>query len=111
LPVVLLLTSTAIPAVITVYKVEYYSLKYNPDASTVLLLNGQELMLIYTLVIFLFFYGLGRAILKGGGSKAKRHWSSKRRNNKALSNTPLAAIRQLPALYQPDNNYAVIPTV
>ena len=40
LPAVLLLTSTATPAVITVYKVEYYSLKYNPDASTVLLPNG-----------------------------------------------------------------------
>jgi presenilin-like A22 family membrane protease len=39
LPAVPLLISTAIPAVITVYKVEHYSLKYNPDASTVLLLN------------------------------------------------------------------------
>jgi ribose/xylose/arabinose/galactoside ABC-type transport system permease subunit len=92
LPAVPLLISTAIPAVITVYKVEHYSL-------------------IYTLTIFLFFYGLGRAILKGGSSKAKKYWSFKRRNNKAFSNTPLTAIRQLPALYQPDNNYAVIPTV
>jgi len=37
LPIALLLTSTASPAVITVYKVELRSLKYNPNASTVLL--------------------------------------------------------------------------
>jgi hypothetical protein len=39
LPVVPLPTSTAIPIVITIYKVERYSLKYNPNASTILLPN------------------------------------------------------------------------
>ena len=44
LPAAPLPTSTAIPAVITVYKVKHYSLKYNLDASTILLLNRQKLV-------------------------------------------------------------------
>jgi hypothetical protein len=39
LPAALLLTSTTSPAVITVYKVELHSIKYNPNASTILLPN------------------------------------------------------------------------
>ena len=39
MPIVLLLTFTATPIVITIYKVKYYSLKYNPITSTILLLK------------------------------------------------------------------------
>ena len=80
---------TALPAVTTVYKIELYSLEYNPAASTVLLLKPTRSCTdIYASYISLtlppllkpfhlpfykgrvgglfFFYGLGRAIIKGG---------------------------------------------
>ena len=92
---------------ITIYKIELRSLKYNPDASTILLLNRQELVPIR--IQATFFYGLGRAILKEGGSRARRHQSFKRRNDKTPSDTPLAAKPTPYCLAVANQQLAVLP--